>query len=201
MFFTGVGIGVAMPVMNLAVQNEFSQQELGTVTAASQLFRNLGSTLGTAIFGGMLTAGIVANLGNIQKIPYIEQLTKQPQASKYLGTVDADTALNLNTVDQKDKINKAVNKALPKIANAKLANSPASPAVKQQLKNKIVHEAKSEFNKKQKSFSHRIVYAMSDSLRNIFYGSAGLMFVGFVVSWFVTEKRLRSSHDAAPGVE
>ncbi len=201
MFFAGVGIGVAFPVMNLAVQNEFPQKELGTVTAASQLFRNLGSTLGTAIFGGMLTAGIVANLGNIQKIPYIEQLTKQPQASKQLGKIDADTALNLNTVDQRQKINKAVNKALPKVAAAKLAKTPAPPAVKKQLQTKVVHQAKADFKKKQKNFNHKIIYAMSDSLHSIFYGAAGLMLAGFVVSWFVTEKRLRSSHDATPGVE
>ncbi len=200
MFFAGVGIGVAMPVMNLAVQNEFPQSELGSVTAASQLFRNLGSTLGTAIFGGMLTAGIIANLGTVSKIPYVEQLTKQPQAAQQLGKIDADTALNLNTAEQKDKITKAANQAIPKSIDAKLAQSPAPVAVKDKLKAQLTHKAKADFKKNQEDFNHKIVYALSDSLRGIFYGSAILMLLGFGASLFVKEKKLRSSVDDAPGV-
>jgi predicted MFS family arabinose efflux permease len=55
MVFVGIGIGTAMPLLNIAVQNEFEQKDLGVATSSNQLFRGLGSTIGTAIFGGMLT--------------------------------------------------------------------------------------------------------------------------------------------------
>jgi len=192
MFFVGVGFGVAMPIMNLAVQNEFSQEELGAVTASSQLFRNLGSTIGTAVFGGILTAGITASLGNIEKIPYIEQLTQQPQASQMLDKVDADTALSLNTVDQKEKINAQLNASLSKSIDEQMKAMQIPTEAQPQLKTTFAKQVKTDFEKKQNDFNTQVVNSFSDSLRTIFYGSAMLMFAGLVVSLFVTEKTLKS---------
>lgn len=192
MFFVGVGFGVAMPVMNLAVQNEFSQKELGAVTASSQLFRNLGSTIGVAVFGGILTAGITVSLGNVEKIPYIEQLTKQPQAAKMLGNIDADTALNLNTVEQKEKVNTEISKALPTIVNQQVIAMQLPKPAQEQAKQKLSKQIKQDFDKKQSDFNDKIVSSFSDSLRNIFYGSTILMFAGLITSLFVKEKTLRS---------
>ena len=41
MFPLGLGLGVLMPTMNLVVQSEFKQHELGVATSSSQLFRSL----------------------------------------------------------------------------------------------------------------------------------------------------------------
>ena len=41
MVLLGLGLGVVMPVMTLAVQNEFDIHELGAATSSSQLFRSL----------------------------------------------------------------------------------------------------------------------------------------------------------------
>ena len=38
MFFAGAGLGAGMPILNLAVQNEFGQKDLGAATASVQLF-------------------------------------------------------------------------------------------------------------------------------------------------------------------
>jgi EmrB/QacA subfamily drug resistance transporter len=54
-FFVGAGIGAAMPLLNIAIQNEFEQKDIGMATSSSQLFRGLGSTIGVAVFGSMLT--------------------------------------------------------------------------------------------------------------------------------------------------
>jgi len=42
MTILGLGMGVAMPVLNLAIQNEVEQKDLGVATSSSQLFRSLG---------------------------------------------------------------------------------------------------------------------------------------------------------------
>jgi EmrB/QacA subfamily drug resistance transporter len=55
MFVLGVGLGMVMPVLTLAVQNSLPLREIGTGTAASLFFRNMGSSFGTAIFGAILT--------------------------------------------------------------------------------------------------------------------------------------------------
>jgi EmrB/QacA subfamily drug resistance transporter len=56
MVFVGAGIGAGMPLLNVAIQNEFEQKDLGMATSSNQLFRGLGSTIGVAIFGSMLTS-------------------------------------------------------------------------------------------------------------------------------------------------
>lgn len=213
MVFTGIGLGALMPTLNLAVQNEFEQKYLGTVTAATQLFRNLGSTLGTAVFGGLLTAGITASLGNIQQIPYIETLSKAPSSSSSqnfdLKKADADTALNLNTVQTKKTINEGIDKGVAasttQIANQKidplLIPAPAKVEAKAKLKTELTKNIKNDFSKKQKSFDHQIKYAFSDSLRVIFYSASSLMIFAFILSLFIHEKELKKAvHGGAPGV-
>lgn len=59
MTFAGLSLGMCMPILNLAVQNEFEQSNLGVATSSVQLFRGLGSTVGTAVLSGILTTGIL----------------------------------------------------------------------------------------------------------------------------------------------
>ena len=69
MTLTGFGMGMCMPILTLAVQNEFRQQDLGAATSSVQLFRGLGSTVGTAIFAGVLTSGILHSLAMSIRFP------------------------------------------------------------------------------------------------------------------------------------
>ena len=62
MALVGAGIGLAVPVINLAVQNAFSRQYLGVATSSSQFFRAIGSTLGVAVFGTLVVTGISDNI-------------------------------------------------------------------------------------------------------------------------------------------
>lgn len=78
MVLLGAGLGVVMPVMNLAVQNEFKQHDLGVATRSSQLFRSLGSTIGVAVFGAMLTAGLTSGLAGAQNDAYVQKLAQSP---------------------------------------------------------------------------------------------------------------------------
>jgi EmrB/QacA subfamily drug resistance transporter len=55
MAILGVGIGMVMPVLTLAVQNAVDRKDLGTATSAVTFFRSIGSSLGAAIFGAILT--------------------------------------------------------------------------------------------------------------------------------------------------
>ncbi|MDG4860157.1 MDR family MFS transporter, partial [Streptomyces sp. T-3] len=47
----GVGIGLIMPVLILAVQNAVPPADLGTATSANNYFRQIGGSVGAAIFG------------------------------------------------------------------------------------------------------------------------------------------------------
>lgn len=58
----GLGLGLGMPVFSLATQNAVSHTELGAVTASSQLFRNLGGTIGIAVMGTVMSNNLTKNL-------------------------------------------------------------------------------------------------------------------------------------------
>lgn len=58
----GLGIGMTMPVMTLAVQNAVERKHLGAATSSVTFFRSIGSSLGAAIFGAILTNRLAAHL-------------------------------------------------------------------------------------------------------------------------------------------
>jgi EmrB/QacA subfamily drug resistance transporter len=54
----GVGLGPLQSLFGVAVQNAVSRDKIGVSTSANQFFRQIGSTVGVALFGALLTTGI-----------------------------------------------------------------------------------------------------------------------------------------------
>lgn len=175
MLVLGMGMGVAMPVINLAVQNEFDQKDLGAATSSSQLFRSLGSTVGVAVFGAILTAGIVAGLGDMSSNPYVKILSQNPVASKIGDFNDSSTLLTLNMPDVKSQINRQSDEAFSKLPSA------------------VGDKAKETFRSEQSDYASIITHTFSDSLRGIFITSASLMFVATILVFMLKERELKSA--------
>ena len=53
----GLGLGPLMPSATLAVQSTVQKRLLGVATSATQFIRSLGSTVGTAVIGSLVTSG------------------------------------------------------------------------------------------------------------------------------------------------
>jgi hypothetical protein len=51
----GIGLGAAMPVFNLAVQNAVEARMVGSATSMVQFVRSIGGTLGIAVLGSILS--------------------------------------------------------------------------------------------------------------------------------------------------
>jgi hypothetical protein len=62
MFVLGLGIGSAMQVLTIVVQNTVAYHELGSATSGVTFFRTLGSSFGTAIFGTLYSSQLEPNL-------------------------------------------------------------------------------------------------------------------------------------------
>lgn len=62
MIVFGVGLGSFMQVMTLAVQNSAPRKDLGTATSFIVFCRSLGGSLGTAVFGVILTNRLTHHL-------------------------------------------------------------------------------------------------------------------------------------------
>ncbi|RSK25998.1 DHA2 family efflux MFS transporter permease subunit [Bacillus sp. HMF5848] len=50
----GIGLGIAMPVFQVTVQNAVKHKFLGVATSAMQVFRQLGGTIGVAVMGTIM---------------------------------------------------------------------------------------------------------------------------------------------------
>lgn len=56
MVIAGLGVGPAMPLFTLAIQNAVDVRFIGQATSASQFFRQTGATVGAALMGAVLAA-------------------------------------------------------------------------------------------------------------------------------------------------
>ena len=62
MIILGIGLGPALPLYTLAVQNSVNAHEIGAATASSQFFRQVGATIGVAVFGTILATVLAVQL-------------------------------------------------------------------------------------------------------------------------------------------
>ncbi|MGW5421580.1 MFS transporter [Streptomyces sp. NPDC003943] len=80
----GLGIGLVMPVLVLAVQNSVRPGDLGTATSAHNYFRQIGGSVGAAVFGTLFAARLADALadrlprdGSAAALPPADSITPQ----------------------------------------------------------------------------------------------------------------------------
>jgi EmrB/QacA subfamily drug resistance transporter len=83
MFVFGVGLGLIMQVLVVAVQNAVSYRDLGVATSSATFFRMIGGSFGTAVFGA-----IFANVLHAKLIPTLDSLPKGSSTSANLTSLD-----------------------------------------------------------------------------------------------------------------
>ncbi|MDL2343386.1 MDR family MFS transporter [Deinococcus sp. MIMF12] len=62
MFIVGLGLGPSQSLFTLAIQNAVPVGQLGIATSSSQFFRQIGSTIGAAVFGTLLLNNLHSEL-------------------------------------------------------------------------------------------------------------------------------------------
>ncbi|MCP3819121.1 MFS transporter [Streptomyces sp. A3M-1-3] len=77
----GTGIGLVMPVLVLAVQNAVDPADLGAATSTNNYFRQIGGSVGAAVFGTLfadrLTDALAERLPSGAGLPSPESITPQ----------------------------------------------------------------------------------------------------------------------------
>lgn len=62
MLVLGLGLGMVMQVLVLAVQNSVDYRHLGVATSGTTMFRSIGGSIGVSVFGAIFAAGLAADL-------------------------------------------------------------------------------------------------------------------------------------------
>ncbi|KZM58330.1 MFS transporter [Geobacillus stearothermophilus] len=76
MIVLGLGTGLVMPILTLALQESFPKSELGVVTSSSQFFRSIGGTFGMTVLGAIMNHRSSALLDE-RLMPKLEALPAQ----------------------------------------------------------------------------------------------------------------------------
>ena len=75
LILTGVGLGPAQSLFNLVIQNSAPPGEMGVATSTGQFSRQMGATVGVAVFGTFLTHGLTQELP--KHVPALPGATEQ----------------------------------------------------------------------------------------------------------------------------
>jgi MFS family permease len=82
MLVLGLGLGMVMQILVLAVQNAVEHRNLGVATSGTTLFRSIGGSVGVSLFGAIFTTMLIANLAG--HLPLGMTLATSPEA---IGTL------------------------------------------------------------------------------------------------------------------
>jgi EmrB/QacA subfamily drug resistance transporter len=64
MLLLGLGMGLVMQVLVIAVQNAVDYRDLGVATSGNSLFRSIGGSVGTAVLGAIFASRLTAELAS-----------------------------------------------------------------------------------------------------------------------------------------
>ena len=97
MVITGLGIGVMMSLFTIVVQNAFPPRQIGEVTATLTFFRSMGSTIGLAVLGSVLTNAFASNLqanmpAALKSLIPVSKLTSIGSSQSNAGALQAQFA-------------------------------------------------------------------------------------------------------------
>ncbi|MGI8882542.1 MAG: MDR family MFS transporter [Jatrophihabitans sp.] len=162
MFLFGAGLGLCMQTVVLAMQNSVSARDIGVATSSSTFFRQVGGTLGTAVFLSVLFSSV----GNKVKSNY--------QGAFAGKNPDFTRALNDPTVTSQAQ-------------NAKFIASLKNPSSKGVNLNDT-----SFLHGLNHALAQPFREGFASAMSTVFLVAASVIVLGFVLSWFLKEVPLRT---------
>jgi EmrB/QacA subfamily drug resistance transporter len=170
MVFFGLGLGFNMQPLTLAVQNAVSPRDIGVATSSATFTRQIGGTIGTAVFLSILFSAVPGRLQSaftrIAPSPEFQAALKNPQ-----GDPEANRAF---------------------IAGLQGARSGGSGAAFDSALNDS-----SFIQQIDPRLARPFLVGFSQAIDLVFLIGSGVMVVAFVVLWFLPDVELRSGSSYA----
>ncbi|GAA3607976.1 MDR family MFS transporter [Kineosporia mesophila] len=158
----GLGLGFNMQTLVLAMQNSVPPRDMGVATSSATFFRQMGGTLGTAVFLSVLFGTVASNImGKIQA-----------------AATDPDSAFSKALQD-------------PAVAGDP-ANAPIVNLVKNHDSSGINIDDSSFLSHLNHDLARPVLEGFAQSMHLVFAIGAGVMVIAFVISWFLPEEKLRT---------
>ncbi len=193
----GLGLGPSMPLYTLAVQNSVEPERMGTASSATQFFRQIGSTLGTALLGAVLAASLQSAI----------QRHLPPGAEAGNFSLRDPTAITKSFEQSEAELLKTLERALagdPEAVQA-LKENPLIPAdwkgmlgrpVPDAMREKVLEKAKAAIQRRlselKKEMKAALDQAIVVAIKKVYLYGAGFVLLAFFFTLLIPDAELRS---------
>jgi hypothetical protein len=211
MILLGIGIGPALPIYLLAVQNSVNPHEMGAATSSSQFFRQIGSTVGVAIFGTILATTLSAQLPKY--MPHETQKSGAAAISFNMGQLESG---NFSAVGDQIRAGMqstyaAIEAAVTKNDAAARESVLADPRLPSMLKDLVrnggaaaqaaLPQIRAALDAQAARVTGEITGALknafTDAITRVYFWGLFVVALGFLVTLFLPELALRKTRGAA----
>jgi Na+/melibiose symporter-like transporter len=103
MFFMGAGLGLCMQTLLLAIQNNAEPRDMGVATSSATFFRQIGGTVGTAVFLSILFSSVGDKIGNALQTafgnPDFQAALAKPENAQFAQSLQSGQGVDLNNTE------------------------------------------------------------------------------------------------------
>ncbi|HEX6340780.1 MDR family MFS transporter [Umezawaea sp.] len=103
MFVMGAGLGLCMQTLLLAIQNDAEPRDMGVATSSATFFRQIGGTVGTAVFLSILFSSVGDKIGNALTTafgnPDFQAALARPENAQFAQGLQSGAGVDLNNTE------------------------------------------------------------------------------------------------------
>ncbi|PSL55675.1 EmrB/QacA subfamily drug resistance transporter [Saccharothrix carnea] len=103
MFFVGAGLGLCMQTLLVAIQNDAEPRDMGVATSSATFFRQIGGTVGTAVFLSILFSTVGDKIGNALRTaaatPDFQAALARPENREFAVGLQSGTGFDLDNTE------------------------------------------------------------------------------------------------------
>ncbi|WP_367133194.1 MDR family MFS transporter [Saccharothrix sp. HUAS TT1] len=103
MFFTGAGLGLCMQTLLVAIQNDAEPRDMGVATSSATFFRQIGGTVGTAVFLSILFSTVGDKIGNALRAasatPDFQAALARPENREFAAGLQSGSGFDLDNTE------------------------------------------------------------------------------------------------------
>jgi EmrB/QacA subfamily drug resistance transporter len=198
MVLCGLGLGPAMPLYTLALQNAVDGHQLGQATSANQFFRQIGGTVGAALMGTVLATALAGPVssGEAQSGTGVQEETvRANQGDGVVGTgVHTGFLEQRALIEQVARGNEQRALKVARVDTLPQLSSAGLERVLAPIRRPV--DAQSEVTAAQTTRTVRVTF--SDALTRIFFYTALMVVAGLLTTLLIPELKLRTTNTLVP---
>jgi EmrB/QacA subfamily drug resistance transporter len=208
MVVCGLGLGPAMPLYTLALQNAVEGSKLGQATSANQFFRQIGGTVGAALMGTVLATALAGAFTNVSMTEGLGQGgVTEIESDIRAGFVEQYTLIErvvrggdqvaLSQLQRNPQISQALKAQIEEASALSLATDSAQDEVLGTIRTQL--DAQADAALAQSTRTVKVTF--TDALTRIYLYTTFMVLAGLLATLVIPELKLRTTNALAQAAD